>query len=617
MRREKTAMVGGNHDNNKNAIAGKSSSSLSPPSGAAEACNPMLLRALSERILDVDIPCATIAVGCLSNYISFYYGCGFGDDNDDIYGHGDGKKKKKMKNNRDSNVAVLDEVYDDEDVVVSDVMVPILLQRIQTTSAMLHSMIPNDSTTEDDDAKKDQNNISNNVENSSSIDGTAEKYKLKMQEQWILLSLTLDTTAGLIENCPRAVQRLSSGNNNVLVQLLDVLKLACVPSAREPSMDTANNALRALHSLLDDNLSLIESIIIPTSPTMDQLSTPLPSSPFTLHSMVSQIEFVLSDDVLLPIMARLHACGSLLALRSVYLQQRIAWEEDVGQLQRPPPTSTEQKQHLEAAIERLQTSTEQFVLPCLYSFFGKYATENDMKPPPTTTETTHFLLIQKIMSLSKQLSDMKNDENVELQVVSQVNARAEPARLIARRQKETRMSNVVADGCTTMEEMGGEVREDTNIKDENHSTEQNNGKHEDIDALLVVDENDDCNIANKQQQQKQQAEDDLRDELDKVVSEWKVVVGTQKLALELVANLTSGKEFEDEEDKDEEDDNSDEGMMYANDDDEHMWDSDDEARLLSSAANITHKQARGAVTAKNWSIAAYEHAIYNSMIAIG
>lgn len=582
-------IVGGNNNNKKDATAGKSLLS-SASSGATEACNPKLLRALSERILDVDIPCATIAVGCLSNYISFYFG--YGDGEDIQSRHGDAKKKNKKKRGSDS-VRVLDEGYDDEDVVASDVMVPILLQRIQNTSATLQSMSPNDRLTGDGEKKNQKDTSCNGENNSNSINGSAEKYKLKMQEQWMLLSLALDALAGLIENCPRVVQRLSS-SSNIIAQLLDVLKLTCTPSTLESTMDTAINALRALHSLLDDNLSLITSIAISTSPTVDQGSiittTPLP---LTLHYIISQLESLVAHNTLLPIMARLHACGSLLALRGVYLQQRMA-----GQQQLPPLTSTEQQQqHLDSAIERVQTSAEQFVLPFLYSFFEKYAIEIDMESPPTKTKTTTlFLLLQKMMSLSKQLSEMKNDESVEMQVVSQVNARAEPARMIARRQKEMKLNiNVVADGSPTSimeEEMVGEVEEKQSI-------------------VMAVD--DDESITN-QQQQKQQAEDGLKDELDKVVSEWKIVVGTQKLALELLANLTSGKEAEEEDEKEgEEDDDDDEGMMYAADDDEHMWDSDDEAKLLSSSAESTQRQAGGPVTT-HMNIAAYEQVIYNSMM---
>ena len=44
--------------------------------GKTDAGDPTLLRALSERVLDVDVPCATVAVGCLSNYVNFCHSCG-------------------------------------------------------------------------------------------------------------------------------------------------------------------------------------------------------------------------------------------------------------------------------------------------------------------------------------------------------------------------------------------------------------------------------------------------------------------------------------------------------------------------------------------------------------
>ena len=151
----------------------------------AEPNDPILLRALSERILDVDVPCATIAVGCLSNYVNFHRHDDDDDDDDDFFAN----------------------VKNEEDVTLSTVLVPILVHRIRDTSAAMHSMalIANEEDNNNNNNNKKIKSLKSKGGESSSRSKEDEKRQLVLRELWILQSLSLSTLAGLIENRPRSI----------------------------------------------------------------------------------------------------------------------------------------------------------------------------------------------------------------------------------------------------------------------------------------------------------------------------------------------------------------------------------------------------------------------------
>ena len=140
---------------------------------AVDASDEMLLRALSERILDVDIPCATAATGCLSNYVSFY--C-----------VGDAEESSS------------------ETEVASEVMVPILFQRIQRSLDKITSL-----------GSQIESNIASKVNETTAASAAGatgpsaiDKMFAFNTEQWVLVSLSLQTLAGLIENFPAHFRRV-------------------------------------------------------------------------------------------------------------------------------------------------------------------------------------------------------------------------------------------------------------------------------------------------------------------------------------------------------------------------------------------------------------------------
>ncbi|KAL7540799.1 hypothetical protein ACHAXR_011193 [Thalassiosira sp. AJA248-18] len=557
--------------NAKNAAASSSSSA------AAEANNPTLLRALSEKILDGDAPCAITAVGCLSNYVTFYCSSdGNGDGGDD----------------------------DDEMEITSDVMVPILLKRVETSLGAITALgnqimasaaaaaakagvagatagASNTTATskKPTNKKKDDNNKS-----------PIEKLWPSFTEQWSLLSLTLLTLAGLIENCPRAFQRMGGGAT-VFGQLLGVLPLAgksmeyCNSNMQQQQqttpkkdgdekgggeviLDAATNASRALHSLLDDNTELISSLGGGGS------SATLLSATSELTAIIQNVKFCN--------MTRLHACGAILSLRRVLVLEKelavsggcISQEDGlVGQA--------------------LQSCTNDVIVPMLHSLFYQF---NDIDSSTSSKDVVDgsnpMQLSSQMIILSQKLTTLKQDEEMESSVVKDVNSRKEPARLIARRlkqQKEEKKKKKKDSSSTMgMEEDG---KDNTSAKKEAEG---------DV-AMIVEEEDDNASKTAEQQEEKEEKEGDLQQELDNVVQSWRDLVGSHKLALELVANLCSG--IDDSADGIEEEDGMD-------DDDEHMWDSDDEAKLVASAqASAAAAAGGGGAT----TVTPCEQATYNAM----
>jgi hypothetical protein len=462
----------------------------------AEASDETLLRALSERILDVDIPCATAATGCLSNYVNFY--C-IGDAEDTPA----------------------------EAEIASEVMVPILLQRIQRSLDKITSL-----------GAEIESSIASKVGETATAASSAgaagssaiDKIFAFNTEQWVLVSLSLQTLAGLIENFPAAVERVSATSLSTLCAVLpladkslQLTKNGLGENSGGCILDASSNASRAIHSLLDDNVAIITSI-----------------QPTSLTNIVTELTNTITN-VQMPHMTRLHASGALVSVRKV-----LVLDEEIN---------SARSGEYDAVVAAVQTCTDDIVIDLLSNLFESGDNNHDPKQ-----------IVLQMIELSNKCQSMKQDEMMESQIVSEVNARKEPARMIARRQKEMKESQEAKAEDVNMAEDGKEV-------------------------MIVEDKDGGEKEASESQL------DDVKDELDNVVRSWRELVGSYKLALELVANLCSGRE---EQDDDEED------GMYP-DDDEHMWDSDDEAKLVSAA------NAAGAMNSMEATCTPSERATFASM----
>ena len=579
----------------------------------AEPNDPILLRALSERILDVDVPCATIAVGCLSNYVNFHRH----DDDDDI------------DDDDDDDGDFFANVKNEEDVTLSTVLVPILVHRIRDTSAAMHSMalIANEEDNNNNNNKKIKSLKSKGGE-SSSRSKEDEKRQLVLRELWILQSLSLSTLAGLIENRPRSILQRTGvhhgdnnnnndevgGNTNVPLvgELISVLELtkdattALTTADMKPIVESAINASRALHSLFDDNASLIDSLLRSTSTTAAANNTMASSSssslsPPTLDDILSKLSNIITNEHS-PTAARVHACGSLLALRKIIVMgQHTSSSSSIRQ----QPHNQQNEYHL---VLQLQSCVNELVIPHLSSFFDEMTNNKAMM---NTTTTIHNVL-GRMITLSNQLSSMKDDEDMEMQIVSTVNARGESAMSIAKRQKGMKSSSSTKKlaPLVKMEDEDGVVTTKGGVDVTNGEEQQDEAA-----AAMVVEDGDE-EVMGHEQRKREQAEDEIKEELDGIVSTWKDIVGTQKLALELVANLyaNSNDDEDDNHDRGDDDEDDDGGMMYGGEDDdndEQMWDSDDEAKLLSTAndAKSNHSSNNN-----DSAIALFERETYESMM---
>ena len=554
---------------------------------AAEANNPALLRALAEKTLDADVPCAAAAMGCLSNYVFFY--CG----------HDGATGAAATARPSDDD--------DDEIEVASDVMVPIVLQRIQGTlgvvrrlgSQMANATANTNAATNVKEIKKDNVVDSRKKGQVPAVPSVsaADKLWLSLEEQWSLLSLSLFTLAGLIENCPSAVQRVGPNSfplaQSVLQLASDSLQCFTQSESKEGGMNSegwektkkavsnaAENASRALHSLLDDNASLISSLPLGSSAAAGS----------ALMSVITQLTHTITNKQFSDV-TRLHSLGAILSLRRVLVLEK---EGSNG--------ATEASQEEQELATALQSCTNDVVIPMLHSLFD-VSTSDAADAFPLSAVPNQ--LVARMMSLSRKLSTLKQDEQIESQIVESVNARKEPARAIARRQKMTKEEKQQQQQHQKQESakkqgINGEGDMETEMTIEAHGRgDDETKKMEEEACAMVVEEEEDSGV-NPDNKNKGEDQDALKHELDVVVQSWKDFVGSYKLAFELVANLCSSVVAEDDEAE------MTEGDV---DEDEHMWDSDDEAKMLAAAGVMPSR----AEETQNCTPA--EQATYNSISA--
>ena len=494
--------------------------------GGRASSDPALLRAVSERLLDADVPCAVAAAGCLANYAS-------SPDGFDDEGEGGG-----IEGGVD---------------VASEVTAPILLQRLGRSIGSLELMTAShrDQLAKESSAPKSQ--MDKSTEGNGKSRTPFEKTWPKTAEQWSLLSLSCLALAGLIENFPRAVERAGPG---ALPGLLAVLPLAggtvrLVRSASENSdggnggvgteavSEAACHASRALHSLLDENASLISSMPI-SVPEAASGGTSSAANVTSLSSAASGLGSAVADPDLGDA-CRLHASGALLSLRGA----AVLVAESSGAV------LSGEERRLADEVRRL---TNGAVLPLVSSV---------LSPDHGGGGDGPRRLVERMIELSERLAGQRTDEEMESAVVGEINRKKESARSIARRQKAMREEREAR-------QAGGMEVEETKQSSAADITP------DERDESMVVEDESGAGPAGTEDDGAG-GEGDLRDELDRVVESWRDLVGKHKLCLELVANLCSSGDG----------DGGDEdggGEGTGDDGDERMWDSDDEAELLASAA---------------------------------
>ena len=192
-----------NNSNSDTASPASSSSTVSKTNKMTDS-ELELLKAMSQRVLDNDMPCAICAAGCLTNYILF-----------------------GMTSSTNSSSSITTKYSTNhEETVGNHILGPILLARIDTCCIYIQKIM--------DDEKKElfglKTNITTSNNNNSNINNTVmnintqiknkkkrDRFELLILEQFTLLSLCLRSLCGLIEMTSSSSSSSSTSNNSSFI----------------------------------------------------------------------------------------------------------------------------------------------------------------------------------------------------------------------------------------------------------------------------------------------------------------------------------------------------------------------------------------------------------------
>jgi hypothetical protein len=282
--------------------------------------------------------------------------------------------------------------------------------------------------------------------------------------------------------------------------------------------DAASNTARALHSLLDENVELImnkipimmnnsdDSVIgrncIGSSSSIGEQTIP------DVNTIVKELTRVISNQKVTDT-TRLHACGAILSLRKVFIEE----QEDAA--------NHNNAVHHMQVCQTLQSCTCTLIIPALHALFSFDANNTIVGGTNNSSPKT---MVQQMISLYRVLRDQRQDEAMESEIANEINARKEPARMIARRQKEmkAKKQGVVVEN------------NDKNKKVDDAVDTMDEDKKEDNATIMVEDD------SNTENGKAVSESFDPREELEVIMQYWRELCTSQKLALELVANLCSG-----------------------------------------------------------------------------
>jgi hypothetical protein len=441
-----------------------------------------VIQALSERVMDDDAPCAMCALGCLGNYILF-----------------------QDKNSHGTRVETL--------------LTPILLTKMNKASDQVEAIAKkmleieqkenakaNDDNTSMDESKLESAENSKKEKKKKKIAQTnpMEKQALAIMEQYSIQSLALHVLCGIVESTAmnnesssilyhQKVQFLSTMTRSFLLGTEMITGLSSGDSQMKKTIATKENqsniisdvvsyTARTMHSACDDNPTLISSLL---------------SSPEWAH-IISAI-----SNTTLPTLARLHCCGITIISRQID----------------------------ESASRGVEQIIIQQSLPLL-SQFTLYS--NDIA----------MALHKEVSDAHQALSQQKQDEKIENDIIRAIDKKKESARLIARRQKEMKLKKKEEMDKHTDMETGSTNKSENGVVDDGIDSEES-----------------------------KQAREEAEERFDKAVNAWKNACLPLKLAIEIITNLCAvaidgdGK-F---------------GAGDADDMDDLAWDSDQEEKLLAEA----------------------------------
>ena len=514
-----------------NLIAASSSEGSAASASKKKQISDGLLKAISERVMDPDIPVAINAAGCVSNYATF---------SADVEEGNVGIATGASGTTSTRNPAVLGGLGE------------VLLGRIarcQTDIARYGQELAQLSS----QASSDSNN---NIRAAGNAANKMEKTMRKLEEQWTLAHLCLSGLAALVERSPTALERFGGAGHhaNLIGSISGTISIAgqFLEQSSSPTNDTtaadaaaptapasvaideatikavsdaATSAARCIHSALDENPALLQSVAAATNAGATAPPLQVLLSAVNAGSM--------------PALARLHSAGALITAR--HLLPRTFVEDD---------SASSSTADLQSKLNEMDGMLSAHALPLLAQY---------LQYQPTIATA----LIARISTTQSEKDAEVEDAKIERQVQKAVDGRKESARSIARRQKaikdekkktaEQAARDAVQHGsAAAMMEDSSSTRNSNSVPGTPSSMAGDN------------DQQDESNVV-----------ESAEDLYDRAVEAWRSSCLPLKLAVEVAANLCAGSGTSnngDAQDGDEED--------------EMMWDSDDEDKLVAESSEI-------------------------------
>mmetsp|Transcript_1742 Transcript_1742/g.2504 ORF Transcript_1742/g.2504 Transcript_1742/m.2504 type:complete len:841 (-) Transcript_1742:161-2683(-) len=383
-----------------------SSESLSSSNGKIQqstgrrSINEALLKAMSDRIFDDDVPCAACAVGCLSNYI--------------LFGPGSNSNFSDEKSNAcriigpilHARVMKICDAISHMQVDLNSVVTKKLTVDNECDSNQLILVPEQECKTK----KKKKNSQINKINNNSEVNSL----QLRIKEQWSLLSLCLRALCGLVETYDHDVE-----NADVLQATVNVIDL----SIKNYSNDSNPNACtRTLFcdpnpptntTTLDDTLQAnkisenmgenpIEECFVYASRTIHSLMDENLLMAQQLQSLSLGVSWDMIQSVVVnsnyPALARLHCAGIIVTVRQVL----------VGAMDNSSSLTNHDK---EGCKKKVEQSMDPFLSSNIIPLLSGLLVYN----PAIAME-----LISKINETKKLTEDEMEDEKMELEAIQKI-----------------------------------------------------------------------------------------------------------------------------------------------------------------------------------------------------
>ena len=520
-----------------------------------------LLKAISERVLDPDTAVAVNAAGCISNYAAF---------SADVE-----ENNATATSSGTRNPAVLGGLG--EVLLGRIVQCQKDITRYGRELAALSQTAAAAASANASSAGGDMN-----IKTAGNAANKMGKCMRRLEEQWTLAHLCLEGLAGLVERSPMALERFGGAGHHAnlvggtigisylagqfLQSTSSSFNVAAASFAADAGIDEATtkavsdaacSAARCMHSALDENPALLQSVLDASiSTTCAGGGAAAPPPPLqVLLSVVSSGS--------MPALARLHSAGALITARHL-LPQTIVGDTTSSTATSTPNTGTTASD-LQSKLNEMDGILSAHVLPLLTQY---------LQYQPTIAAA----LIARVSSTQRERDAELEDVKVEREVQEAVEHRKESARSIARRQKVVKEEKKAAEQAAREAVARGSavaMMEDS------------------VGAASINASATSPSLVSTESDQKGESDvvESAEDLYDRAVKAWRASCLPLMLAVEVAANLCAGSGPT----------NGESGDQNVDEADDMMWDSDDETDLLVASARAAHadgnREALAAVAA--------------------